>query len=249
MRTLCFHNRKGGCGKTTLTGNVGHAVSAGIRTVLVDVDPQGSLTSWLVTGDYHHELSDVLADGHGPGDALVELSPTLAVLPTEGRNQDGLKAYAEVRLFREPVVFDRLNADLARLGFDLAIYDLGPGMSQLERCAIMAVDEVVIPVLAEYFSVDGIEAVVADIDAINRGFDKSVSYRRLVVGGINRSFRRHLEVLEGYAELDFDMYTVAQDAKVAEAQFQHLPAAVYAPRGRAVAQYQAIADAILREVR
>ena len=52
-------------------------------------------------------------------------------------------------------MFDRLRRALAAHGADLVIYDLSPGLSLLERSVLMSVNEVVLPALAEYFSVDG----------------------------------------------------------------------------------------------
>ena len=69
---------------------------------------------------------------------------------------------------RRPVVFDRLRRALAAYGADLVICcNLSPGLSLLERSVLMSVNEVVLPALAEYFSVDGINTAALLIDEIN----------------------------------------------------------------------------------
>lgn len=60
MHCVAFHVAKGGVGKTTLAGNTAYLASKTRRVVLVDADPQGSATSWLVTTPCACELADVL---------------------------------------------------------------------------------------------------------------------------------------------------------------------------------------------
>lgn len=245
MKKLAFHIAKGGTGKTTLAGNCAYLSSKNKRTVLVDTDPQGNSTSWYVTGDYRHELADYLT---APGsislsEVVLQLGDGFGLLPTRGL-AGGLKNYAEVRLFREPLAFENLNEALADLGFDVAIYDLSPGLSQLERSIIMACDEVVIPVLGEFFSIDGIETAALEIQDINRSYKKDVRSSRLVVNSLNRSFRRHRETFERFKQLDFEVFAVAQDAKIAEAQFMHQPLAVYWPTSKAIPELERLTAAI-----
>ena len=111
------------------------------------------------------------------------------MLPSSGLT-GGLKQFAETALVRRPAVFDRLRRALTEHGTDLVIYDLSPGMSLLERSVLMSVDEVVLPALAEYFSVDGINTAALLLDEINADWDRDVRADKLVVNALNRSFRR-----------------------------------------------------------
>ncbi len=60
------------------------------------------------------------------------------------------------RLNDELFIFEELVEELSSLGFYLAIFDLSPGMSPLEKSVLLAMDEVLLPLTPEYFSVDGI---------------------------------------------------------------------------------------------
>ena len=125
------------------------------------------------------------------------------------------------------------------------MYDLSPGLSMLERCVILSVDEIVIPVLGEYFSIDGIEQAVSEIEKINRKFRRSVRVRKLVVNGLNRSFRRHREAYEQFRQLDFDLYTVAQDSKIAESQYAHRPLIEYYPGSKAIPELERLTSVLV----
>lgn len=239
MKIVAVHNAKGGVGKTTLSTNIAYLASRTQRTILIDADPQGNASSYfLKTKDYRYELADVLSsDGAIPTrDAIIKVDGELYMLATRGL-AGGLKNYGETKLIQEPLVFDDLNGVL-KIGFQLAVYDLSPGLSQLERCVILAADEVVIPVEGELFSIEGVESAVQAIELINRRFKRSVAHRRLVINKVNQSFRRHVESLEGYRKLSFEIFVVPQDSKIAEAQFAHAPLAQYAPSSRALPEFE-----------
>ena len=240
MRVVAVHNAKGGVGKTTVATNVAHLASRKSRVCLIDGDPQGSATAYLMRArDYRYELADVLAsDGAVTvADAILTLEERLCLLPTRGL-AGGLKLYGETKLMQEPLVFDDLNGVMRGMGFGLVIYDLSPGLSQLERCVILAADEVVIPVEGEYFSIEGLEAAGVAVDTINRKFKREVRHGRLVVNKVNASMRRHVASLEEYRKLPFDVYVIPQESKLAEAQFDHTPLALYWPGSRALPELE-----------
>ena len=248
MRVVAVHNAKGGVGKTTVATNVAYLASRSSQVCLIDADPQGNATAYLVkTGSYQYELADVLvSDGAIPvKDAILTLEPRLCLLPTRGLT-GGLKNYGETKLIQEPLVFDDLNEILRGLSFDLVIYDLSPGLSQLERCVMLAADEVVIPVEGEYFSIDGLEAAGSAVDLINRKFKREVKHRRLVVNKINYSMRRHIASLAEYRKLPFEVYVIPQESKLAEAQFDHTPLALFFPGSRALPELERLTADLTR---
>ena len=244
VHCVAFHVAKGGVGKTSLAGNTAYLASRARRVVLIDADPQGSATSWLAPAPCNSELADVLKGEAELNDALVPLASNLELLPSSGLT-GGLKQFAETVLVRRPAVFDRLRRALTEHGTDLVIYDLSPGMSLLERSVLMSVDEVVLPALAEYFSVDGINTAALLLAEINADWDRDVRADKLVVNALNRSFRRHVQAHADYRRLDrFDLFTVAQDAKVAESQFMHQPLPVYEAGSKVIPELQRLADAL-----
>lgn len=244
MRAVAFHIAKGGTGKTSMAGSVAAmAAETGVRTILVDADPQGNVTSWFCTGSLEHDLADVLQGKVETSSAVVEVG-TLALLPTAGIGSD-LKDYAETKLMREPFVFEELNEALAGLGYDLCVYDLSPGLSMLERAVLLACDEVIPPLLAEYFSADGLEAFTLALENLNHAFRRDVRHERVVVNGVNRSYALHNENLERYRTLPYRIHVVPQDRKLADAQAAHQSVTEYAPGARSIEPLRELTAAVL----
>ena len=246
MVRLAFHIQKGGTGKTTLAGNVAAgAAGMGHKTALVDCDPQGNASAWFLQETPEHELSDVLRGDVEASAALVKVRPNLYVLPTFGL--DGtLKNYAEGPLQDAPFVFDDLVGELEAQGFEAVVFDLSPGMSRLEKCALLAVTEVVTPLTPEFFSVDGVAIFTNELRKLNQAYRRQVAHRRIVCNAINRSFARHRSFYEQFQGLDYELFTVPQDSKLAEAQLHHLSLFEYAPDARAVPELRRLTEALWR---
>ena len=166
MISIAVSSQKGGVGKTTLSINLAHAFArAGVRTLLVDADPQGSVglsltrQSRLLTGFY-----DYLADPGIPLDRLIV--PTRLEtfsLVASGQASDyeagggALGAHlARVRAFLRSV---------AARGFDLCIIDTAAGLFGVTGDVIASSDAIMIPQQAEPL---GIRSVPKLLEGLNR---------------------------------------------------------------------------------
>lgn len=246
MKSISIHIPKGGCGKTSLAGNTAAIASQATAVVLVDADPQGSASSWFLGArSIQSELSDVLTGEITVREALIEIHEGFGLLPTAGLG-GGLKKWAETRLFHEPFIFEDLNGELEKLGYDLVIYDLSPGLSMLERAVILACDEVISPLSPEYFSLDGLEAFAEAIGEINRAYRRSVKHRRVVVNMINNSFKTHKRNQKLIEELDYELYMVPQDRAIPDAQAEHVSLSEFRPDAKSIPEIQRLAAAIVR---
>jgi len=217
---------------------------------MVDGDPQGSLSSWLLNGSKPRggELSDVLFERRPVDDCLVQLGEGLYLLPSFLSGD--LRAYAETKAGSEPYAFKDLCARLEER-FQIVMVDLAPGLGTFEQSAIAAMDRALLVLEPEFLSVEGLGGLLDDIEAVTRKRHAQVRYDWLVANRVNAGFARHRTYLDALGERwkDYRLFLVRQGAAVSEAQTVHEPLAVYAPKDdRALPGYQEIAEALKGEI-
>ena len=241
MRKVAFHILKGGTGKTSLAGNTATAISEQKKVVLIDADPQGSLTSWLLKAAPRWELADVLQKKVAAGDALVSVNENLSMLGTFAIGGDLQKFADSGEMTAHPFLFEDLARELERLNFKLAIFDMSPGMRLLEKYVILAMDEIVTPLVPEFFAIDGIEAFTEHLKDINLSYRREVKHRTIVANLINRSFRRHILFFEELEKMRYRLFPVPQDSRIPESQIVHESLFTYWPGSRADAPIRKLA--------
>ena len=240
MKSYAITNQKGGVGKTTMAGNIGHALAEqGHRVILVDLDPQASLTTWLLSEAPEHELAEVLWKRASLADTIVSLRDRLDLLPTFGLGGQ-LKKF-EPHLNDEPYLLGDLISNLAAR-YDFAILDLSPGWSRLEQSAILAVQEAVSPMQAEFFAFDGLEILADNLAKLRHGFRKEVMHRLIIVNGFDARMTRHREITERIQrDYDYRVHIVPTDSQLAKAQQVHKTIFEYDRNARAVEPIRGLA--------
>jgi len=219
MKTYAFHIQKGGVGKTTLAGNIGYALGMKGKTCIVDVDPQGNTTSWYVGKKFSptSELADVLYGRVEVKDALLQLRDNLYLIPTFGLDGE-LKLYGENQLSNEPFVFDDLNEELGKQGFEYLVYDLSPGMSRLEKAVLITVDEVLTPMTPEFFSLDGIEIFANELKKLEKNMKRNIKHEKLIVNAVNETIKQHSDILASIPAGSFRVFKIPVDPSFRKSQ-------------------------------
>ena len=155
-RVIAIANQKGGVGKTTTTLTLGAAlVERGRSVLLVDLDPQSSLTIALGVdgeeGNLHQVLGSTAPGTRSIRDIAHQIAPHFYLAPSDialSRSEAGLM----VRLGRESV----LKKALQDAHFDYVLIDCLPSLGILTVNALVAADEVIIPSACEYLALRGI---------------------------------------------------------------------------------------------
>ena len=245
MKSIAFHIEKGGTGKTTMAGNVGHELAAlGFKTVIADGDPQGNLSSWLVHSDFDAELADVLEEEATVYQAIVQVREFLHVLPTFGVG-GGLKDFAESKLFRQPFAFADLRDRIDKWGADFLVWDLGPGISELERAILATCDEVIPVTMPEFFSVDGLEIFTYHLDKLRKERRAEFTTTKLVMNRVNRAYSYHKAYAEQLGGLGYELFTVGQSTDVSDGVPNHQVLTEYNPGNRYAGEIQRLAKAVV----
>ena len=167
-RVVSMTNQKGGVGKTTTTINLGAALAEyGRKVLLVDFDPQGSLSVGLGLNPHEMELTVY--------NLLMERDVTLeeVVVPTGVAGMDLLPSNidlsaAEVQLVHEVAREQTLQRVLAPAiaEYDVILIDCQPSLGLLTVNALTASDGVIVPLECEYFALRGVALLKTTIDKV-----------------------------------------------------------------------------------
>ena len=228
MKTIAFMIQKGGTGKTSLAGHVAWAASDSMKVCVIDADPQGSISNWFLKDAPPHELADVL-HGESIEETLVQVKEQLHMIPTFSIAGD--LASTSTKLLEEPYLLQDL---IQKLDYDLVVIDASPGMGPIERSVIVASDEVITPLTPEFFSWDGLDTFKSFLDKTNRTLRGRTGHKAIVANMVNKSFRRHKDIIEKYKTLNYNLFVVPQDSKIAEAQIVNQTVFTYAPDSRSI---------------
>lgn len=186
MRVVAIVNQKGGCGKTTTAVNLAAVMARdGVRTLLVDMDPQSHCAAGLGVPD--NRIERTITDA-----MLADNSARLRAdeyLWEVGRNLHLAPSSVQLSLLEAPngPLASRLDRDrrLARVlaswkdSFDWCVIDCPPTIGLLTFNALRTADLVLIPVETGYFSLKGAEKQIQTIEAIVGRFGREIPFKLL----------------------------------------------------------------------
>jgi len=169
-RTIVIANQKGGVGKTTTAVNIAAGLAmGGLSVLLVDMDPQGNASTAL--GVDHQE------GVQGTYEALVDATPMQDVIQ-RCPDLEGLwvlpatidLAGAEIGLVatvsRETKLKDALDRFFDQYYVDYVIIDCPPSLGLLTLNALVAAQEIMIPIQCEYYALEGVTQLLRTIDLV-----------------------------------------------------------------------------------
>lgn len=173
-------NQKGGVGKTTTAVNISaYLAQSGHRVLLVDNDPQGNATSGLglTKNSLDKTLYDVLFNRNPAAKTIKKTAlANLWLLPANAK-----LAGAEVELVGLDQRELKLKQVLSDLEYEYIIIDCPPALSLLTVNALAAADDVLIPVQAEYYALEGLSQLLDIVQHVKAALNPSLNVLGLVV--------------------------------------------------------------------
>ncbi len=176
---VALANQKGGVGKSTTSINLGAALAMqGERLLLIDLDPQGNASSGL--GIDRDAIASSVYDV-----VLHKVDLMDVVTPSSVNNLDIAPATvdlaaAEIELVSVFSREQRLKQALSGIeGYDIILIDCPPSLGLLTINALTAASEVLIPIQAEYYALEGVTQLIANIELVQGNLNPD-----LVIGGV-----------------------------------------------------------------
>ena len=249
MNVIAVSSQKGGTGKTTTAAAVScWAVEHGIKTVVIDLDPQASLTH-IFGGDGNAPGAYELLKGT-PAEQLAQIREGFPDLISASLQLAGADAEFSTKLGRD--FFLRKALESAADRWELAVIDTPPTLGTLLVNALTAANKVIIPLQADTFAAQAVYQLMGTINQV-----QEYCNRDLAVAGVlltrysNRTvLARDLQedLAEKCAALNLRLLPpISEGVAVRESQTMQQSLFTYAPKSKPAQDYEAVATAILGE--
>ena len=257
-RIITVTNQKGGVGKTSTSVNIAAALAqGGLQVLLIDADPQGNASTAL--GIEHHAevagLYDVLIEGTPiaeivqPAVGVDGLVAAPATIDLSGAEIELVSMVArEGRLATAIRDYETYRADQGEPRLDYVIIDCPPSLGLLTVNALVAAREVMIPIQAEYYALEGLTLLLKNVDLIRQHLNPDLRVSTILLTMYDARTRLAAQVVDDvrahFPEQTMDV-TIPRSVRISEAPSYGQTVITYDPSSTGALAYRAAAKELV----
>ena len=185
--TISVINHKGGVGKTTTAINFAAAIArTGKKTLLIDFDPQANLTMGLIQAEIYSNIKDntLIYDALMKGEDLqvIDIEDNLDLIPGSLKMAD-----AEIDLISSMARETKLKKALKKIKeYEVIVIDCPPSLNLLTINSLVASDYVLIPYLADYFTLNSLESITKIFNQVKDNFNDNLEILGMFANKYNK---------------------------------------------------------------
>ncbi len=251
-KIVAIANQKGGVGKTTTAINLGAALAeSGLRTLIVDLDPQGNASTGLGIALTERNITtyDLLLEEAPLQDVCQKTElPGLFVAPsTTDLSSADIELVSNER--RSFLLHDSLRKpEVAAMGFDHILIDCPPSLNLLTVNAMVAAHSLLVPLQSEFFALEGLSQLMLTLREVRQSANPSLRIEGVVLTMFdsrnNLSQQVEQDAREALGELVFNT-RIPRNVRISEAPSYAQTVLEYDTRSKGSAAYRALAEEMI----
>lgn len=257
---IALSNQKGGVTKTTTCANLGVGLAQeGKKALLIDLDPQASLTISLgypqpdkLPVTISDLMSRVVTDKPiSPADAILHHAEGIDLIPAS-IELSGMEASLVNTMSRETVL--RQVLDEVKNGYDYILIDCMPSLGMLTVNALAAADSVLIPVQAQYLPVKGLEQLLQTIAKVHRQINPKLKIEGILLAMVDNrtNYAKEISSLlkETYgSKIRIFATEIPRSVRAAEISAEGKSIFAHDPKGKVAEAYKELTKEVLKSER
>ncbi len=243
-RIIAILNFKGGTGKTTTAINLGAGLAmAGQQVLLIDLDPQGTVATYLGL-HYRHTLADLLLGQATLDDCIITARPNLDVILADSKLAGAIQKLGNLE--NNEFILARLLREVT--DYDLILLDCSPTLNLLSDNALRYAQEIFVPVPMDYLALVGARQVAIEVLRVRKHHPGLPIYISLIIPTFYHA--RHKKSTEVMQKLkQYFPGVVAEPirttVRLSEAASHHKIIFEYDPDGPGTADYSRLVERTL----